>query len=272
MKYKLYSRPEQESPQVLFCGRDVNLIPGARYGPVIRNVYIIECCASGYGSVVINGTEFPVGPGDCYILMPDDSIIHTADITEPRSGVYCVAYGKKLEKLFSKAGISSTQPFVKREAFQEIYDQIVQMLEMASDSDMATELHRTACLYHILIALFREFCSADKDALIKRAIGIMETRYIEPLTTQDIADSIGMDRSYFSIFFKNHMGLPPHRYLTKLRIQKACVLMERNNISIANAADSVGLDAQNFSRIFKREMGMTPMQYKQRSNGKESSK
>ena len=270
MKHELFSKPAQESPQVLYARRDVNLKPGSRYGPVIRNVYIIECCASGYGSVIINGTEFPIGPGDCYILMPNDSVIHTTDTVDPRCGVYCVANGRSLGKLLAGAGISSSQPFAKKEVFHEIYDQIEQMLKFSAESDMAAELHRSACLHHILGALFHEVRNADKDTVIKRAIGIMETRYSEALSTQDIADDIGLERSYFSVFFKNHTGLPPHRYLTRLRVQKACVLMDRDNIPISTAADSVGLDSQNFSRIFKREMGITPMQYKQRLNGKES--
>lgn len=143
------------------------------------------------------------------------------------------------------------------------------MLKFSAVSDMAAEFHRSACLYHILGALFHEFHNADKDTVVKRAVAIMETRYSEPLSTQNIADDIGLERSYFSMFFKKHKGLPPHRYLTRLRVQKACVLMDRDNIPISDAADSVGLDSQNFARIFKREMGITPMQYKQRIKGKE---
>ena len=264
MKYKLYTKPAQEAPQILYCDRDENLRPGARYGPVIRNVYIFECCASGYGSVIINGKEFPVGPGDCYVLLPGDAVVHTADMIEPRSGVYCVANGLSLGKLLAHAGISSNQPFVQREVFREVYDLIEQMLQTENDTDIGAELHRTGCLYHILGALFRECHNTDRDTVIQRAVGIMETRYSEQLSTQDIADFIGLERSYFSTFFKQHTGLPPHRYLTRLRVQKACVLMERDNVPMSSVAESVGLDPQNFSRIFKREMGVTPLQYKQR--------
>lgn len=262
MKYKFYTKPARDALQVLYCDRDENLRPGARYGPVIRNVYIFECCRSGYGSVIINGREFPVGPGDCYILLPGDTIIHTADKVEPRCGVSCVANGLALSRLLQKAGISSVQPYAPKEVFHEIYDLIEQMLSMEDDSDFSTELHRTACLYHIMGLLYKEFRNTDKDALIQKAIGIMETRYSEDLTTQVLADYIGLERSYFSTFFKNHTGMPPHRYLTRLRVQKACVLIDHDDIPVAKVAESVGLDPQNFARIFKREMGITPVQYR----------
>lgn len=254
----------------MYCARDVNVRPGARYGPVIRNVYIFECCKSGFGSIIINGRTFSFGPGDCYVLMPEDTVIHVTDPSGPRSGVYCVANGLTLGGLLERAGISSTQPFVNREVFHEIYDQIEQMLQLSTESDMAAELHKSACLHHILGALFHKSHNNDKDVLISRALGIMETRYSEPLTTKDIADETGLERSYFSVFFKNHTGLPPHRYLTRLRIQKACELMSRGHITIAAVAQSVGLDSQNFTRIFKREIGLSPLQYKKRLTGKDT--
>ena len=264
MKYKFYTKPARDALQVLYCDRDENLRPGVRYGPVIRNVYIIECCRAGYGSVIINGREFPVGPGDCYILLPGDTIIHTADKVEPRCGVSCVANGLALNGLLQKAGISSVQPYAPKEVFHEIYDLIEEMLGTENDSNVSSEMHRTACLYHILGHLFRECRNADKDAVVQKAIGIMETRYREDLTTQVLADYTGLERSYFSTFFKNHTGIPPHRYLTKLRVQKACILIDKDDTPVAKVAESVGLDPQNFARIFKKEMGITPIQYRMR--------
>ena len=247
MKYKFYTKPARDALQVLYCDRDENLRPGVRYGPVIRN-----------------GREFPVGPGDCYILLPGDTIIHTADKVEPRCGVSCVANGLALNGLLQKAGISSVQPYAPKEVFQEIYDLIEEMLGTENDSNVSSEMHRTACLYHILGHLFRECRNADKDAVVQKAIGIMETRYSEDLTTQVLADYTGLERSYFSTFFKNHTGIPPHRYLTKLRVQKACILIDKDDTPVAKVAESVGLDPQNFARIFKKEMGITPLQYRMR--------
>lgn len=265
MRYNYFKEPAQEVPQILYCSRDVDLKPGIRYGPVIRNVYIFECCAAGYGSVIINGKEFLVGPGDCYILLPGDTVIHTADKVEPRSGVSCIANGLSLGNYLAKAGISSSQPFAPKEIFDETYALIEQMLALENEPGIGSNLRKTACLYHILGLLLKDGRSADGDSVIQRAIGIMETRYNEILSINDLAELVGLDRSYFSTLFKNQTGVPPHRYLTRLRVQKACALMDRDSITVSNVAESVGLDAQNFSRIFKREMGMTPMQYKQRN-------
>lgn len=251
-----------DAPRVLSCERDINLKPGIRYGPVIRDVYIFECCASGCGSVIINGNEFSVKAGDFYILLPGDTVVHTADIADPRSGAWCVADGKMIGNYISQAGISSTHPFAPVESFAEAYAQMEIMLKMTGKTDVGSDLRRSSCLYNILASLFKDHQNADKESIIKKSIGIMEARYSEVLTIQDLADAVGLERSYFSTFFKQSTGIPPHQYLTQLRIQKACVLMERWDLSISETAESVGLDPQNFARIFKREMGITPLQYR----------
>jgi len=68
----LERKSNRRDEAVRFCygGWDRNLEPGVRYGPVIRDTYVIECCTGGFGSAIINGVEFPVQAGDCYILLP----------------------------------------------------------------------------------------------------------------------------------------------------------------------------------------------------------
>ena len=93
-------------------------------------------------------------------------------------------------------------------------------------------------------------------------IGIMENHHNTNLNIEDIADAVGLARSCFSTLFKSVMGMSPYSYLTKLRIERFCILIKDGSISIANAAEYVGLDPQNFSRIFRRETGKTPLEYK----------
>ena len=136
------------------------------------------------------------------------------------------------------------------------------LYEIRNDSDPGAELRRTAFLYSILGELSRASQKNDNNVPIRRAIGIMENHYNTNLNIESIADSVGLARSYFSTLFKNVMGMSPYAYLTKLRIERFCVLIKDENISIANAAEYVGLDPQNFSRIFRRETGKTPLEYK----------
>ena len=102
---------------------------------------------------------------------------------------------------------------------------------------------------------------ATNDNRIEMAIGLMEAKYHEHLNVEDIAKEVGLERSYFSVLFKEKTTVSPHKYLTSLRIRKACELIEKGNCSISEAASATGLDPCNFARIFKKETGETPLTY-----------
>ena len=145
-----------------------------------------------------------------------------------------------------------------------ILAQYLQMQQKNTDwmRNPPKSIRRTAFLYTILGELARAGQKTDNSVPIRRAICIMENHYNTNLNIEDIADAVGLARSYFSTLFKSVMGMSPHAYLTKLRIERFFTLIKDENISVANAAEYVGLDPQNFSRIFRRETGQTPLEYK----------
>lgn len=260
--YEHFIKEHREEPSICHCGRDENLKPGIKFGPVIRDIYIVECCTEGFGSVIINGVEFPLKKGDCYFLFPGDTVTHTAAVKNPREGVWCAMDGLQIGATLHKAGISSMSPFAPPEAFEEITNAVSSVVDMREENDAGADFRRTSLVYSILGYLMKYTSTAsDKNIWVKNAIGVMETNYHENISVEDIAFEIGLDRSYFSTLFKAQTGKTPHAYLTSLRIKKACTLMTENHFSVSEAALSVGLDARNFARLFKKETGKTPKEY-----------
>lgn len=247
---------------VLFCEKETPP-PGARFGPAIRSAYIVECNVSGYGTITVNGKTFPITPGDCFVLLPGTTVIYTTDENQPRCGYWCYIDGLSLERHFKSAGITTQNPFVSREAFSEIHSWMKQMVESWDREDAGGRLLQTACVYGILSAMNRGKKAAAKEYLIEKAMGLMETNYAEELNITELAEQVGMSRAYFSTRFKEETGVTPHEYLTRLRIQKACLLLESDaDISVEEIAWLVGADPKNFSRQFKKQTGKTPLQYK----------
>ena len=261
MLYERFINEKRDEPMLYYCDRDDRITPGARYGPVIRDIYIVECCTAGYGSVIINNKEFPVGPGDCFILFPGDTIIHTADVKEPRCGVWCAIDGLQVSRAVTAAGITSDAPFAPRHLFSEITKSVDAMVKMRNDTDPGADLRRTGLVYSIIGALMRCGSVTRADAWVQKAIGIMETQYHTELPVAKIAEECALERTYFSTLFKSRTGKSPYAYLTEIRIKKACVLMKENGMTVSDAAGSVGLDARNFARLFKRITGKTPMDF-----------
>jgi AraC-like DNA-binding protein len=252
----------REEPAVLYCEEENHLAPGASFGPVIRDIFIVECCREGYGSVVINGKEFPVTPGSCYILLPGDSVVHKADTKNPRKGIWCSIDGLAVGRYLAMAGISAENPFAPPERFSALCGWIEKMIDIFRQDSAGSRLLLTSCVYGFLGELLGDKSAhGSGEEWVDRALGLMESRYHEPLSVSAIADQIGLERAYFSTLFKEKTGLSPHRYLTELRIRKACGLLKNSECTVAQAASSVGLDSRNFARLFKTVTGKTPLAY-----------
>lgn len=255
----------QETPVYCYCNQDRDLPPGICYGPVIRDVYIIECNTGGYGSVIINGKTFPVRPGDCYILLPGDTVTHTADHKDPRQGVWCAIDGMQVGWALAQAGITSETPYAPSELFTALTEQVDLLVQMRNDTDPGTSLRRLGCIYTFLGILLRTSHQQSKTDWLRRVMGYMDANYYLPICVSDLAREACMERSYFSVQFKRLVGQTPHAYLTALRVRKACTLMDKTSCPTGKAAELVGLDNRNFARLFKKETGMTPRQYLQKN-------
>lgn len=261
--HEYFINQKQDELDVYVCGKDVNLKPGIRYGPVIRDLYIIECCTSGLGSVIINGHEFLITPKTCIILKPGDIIIHTADKLNPRCGVWCGINGLNVEYYINRLKINSKQPFAPAQAFDQVTESIEKLLKLNRCDDPGVKLRRSAIAHMIFGQLLQYVPRTTEPAkYIEKAINIMQTRYEHDINITEIAKILGLERCYFSTLFKKHTGISAYKYLTELRLQKACTLLANPAFSIQEIALSIGIHPQNFARVFEKHIKATPGQYR----------
>jgi AraC family transcriptional regulator len=70
---------------------------------------------------------------------------------------------------------------------------------------------------------------------------------------------------HFVRVFKRWIGLAPHQYVMRRRLERGKELLEDTDLPIAEIALAVGCANQShFSALFRRVTGMTPMTYRQR--------
>ena len=91
----------------------------------------------------------------------------------------------------------------------------------------------------------------------------MQAYLARPMTLQEIADAAGVSVFHFARSFKQATGMPPHQYLTEMRIAEACSLLRYGSRSIGEVAHAVGLTHSHFSVVFLRRLGMTPTQFRE---------
>jgi AraC family transcriptional regulator len=102
------------------------------------------------------------------------------------------------------------------------------------------------------------------DARLRRAIDFMNAHIADDLRLATMSAVAGLSPYHFSHLFTAAMGMPPHRYLLKQRIEhaKQRLVFGRESI-LAVALDCGFKDASHFARVFARETGLSPRRFRQ---------
>ena len=96
-----------------------------------------------------------------------------------------------------------------------------------------------------------------------RSMDYMQEHYQEALTLPLLAGISGYSESYYCHNFSTFTGSTPFEYLNRIRIVKACELLNSSDKKITDIASLVGYNnISYFNRTFVKIMGFTPSSHR----------
>lgn len=134
------------------------------------------------------------------------------------------------------------------------------------------ELGRLCIMFHLLPTVFTttDCTFAGRPMRIERDVRRMQqictyvmAHYVHPISLDDIASEVGMNRSAFCTYFKRHKGITFSQFVTQYRLNTACGLLKYSQKSISEICYLVGFsDLPHFVRVFTKEKGTSPSKYR----------
>jgi len=111
---------------------------------------------------------------------------------------------------------------------------------------------------------------APHDALqLGRLQGVLEwigENLSNELSNAELAERAGVSESHFRRIFQEAMGMTPHRYVLRLRLERVHELLTRTSFSIARVAAQCGFNSQShMTSCFSSAYGITPARARQQS-------
>ncbi len=112
------------------------------------------------------------------------------------------------------------------------------------------------------------------STIMESVLELMQENYSrEEFSLQEAADKVGLSVAYLSRVFRKEAGCTFVDYLTSLRMRKASLLLQDEEIKIYEVAEKVGYTSQQyFSLVFKKKYGVSPIDYRQSVNEKQQVK
>ena len=98
---------------------------------------------------------------------------------------------------------------------------------------------------------------------IARVRSFIDKNLHRTIHTQDLSAVARRSPAHFSRSFKLTFGEPPHAYVVKRRLEKACHLMITSSASLSEIALSVGFsDQAHLCRLFRQAFGQSPASWR----------
>jgi transcriptional regulator GlxA family with amidase domain len=101
----------------------------------------------------------------------------------------------------------------------------------------------------------------DRAVALERVTLYMQAHFAEPISLATLAALCGLSVFRFATVFRRHYGVPPYRYLCRLRIAHAQHLLRQGAPPAIVAMETGFFDQSHLSKHFKRLCGTTPGRY-----------
>ncbi|MFC4388617.1 AraC family transcriptional regulator [Gracilibacillus marinus] len=235
--------------------------------------FLIHYIRSGEGVFHTSEQSYSLKAGQGFLTCPNMEYSYEADERDPWYYYWVGFDGIQAEKLLSKANLHVKNPIFLYDQDHQLVHCFEELCALKQQEPLISEVKGLGHLYSILSILIQEhkakvFADVRQDHKVSYAQEVLQyihEHFHQKITISEIADEIGLDRSYLCSLFRNVYNKSIQEYLIHYRIQKACELLEHTTLAISSIAQSVGYeDPLQFSKLFKKIKQLSPKNYRQK--------
>lgn len=249
-----------------YCGIE-KCLPCHSFGPAIRENFLIHYILNGKGKYKVNDKIYYLDKNQGFIIKPNELTYYEADENEPWEYVWISFNGIKASKYLNSLNLDN---LIFSCAYDdEIKKYIFEMLNTKTMS-LSDDLKLQGLLYLFLSTLSKhlkkEPIKSDtsyEKLYIRKSIEFIDSNFSNNIKITDIANYVGLNRSYLYTLFKKNLNVSPQEFLLEFRMNKASNLLKSTNYSISYISNSIGYkDPLSFSKTFKKFTGVSPKDYR----------
>lgn len=218
---------------------------------------VIHYVFSGFG--YINGQK--IGKGYAFSAGKNCHMEYFPDEKDPWSYVYVRLVGQDVNLMYADMGLSDNVniiPFDKRQ-------QIMDVLSLYQQYENFHDIKAIAA--NLLLMLHKGEETQTKHNMqeknVQKIKEYIDNNYVKKMTIADLSKEMHLSSNYIRNLFVKYLGISPKQYMQNKRMDRACELLLKTDMSILLIAYSVGYDDQLlFSRMFSKRFGVSPKNFR----------
>jgi len=100
---------------------------------------------------------------------------------------------------------------------------------------------------------------------LRSVVDFIDSNISDDLSILTLARRAHLSPFHFARLFRRTVGVPPHQFVLRLRVQRAIALAKSRDLSFTQIAAECGFhDHAHLTRAFRRVLGTTPSAYLRR--------
>ena len=228
----------------------------------------LEFILSGRIRYTWDGVTREAGAGDIFFISHNSNSHY---IRNPEGGeihkVNIIFDGSLLGIFLRELGLGEDR-FFHPEHFEEYLGEVSKIVRLMAKRDAGSECTASgllcALLYRLAGLLWAEReVPPCKGFHMETLLESLRSHLDNPLDNNELAKALNVGRTTSHKRFVKRCGMPPHRYMRRLRLEHAKELLLSSELSVGVIAEQCGFpDLQYFITLFRKEYGLPPGKFR----------
>lgn len=240
----------------------------------------------GSGQHIIDGEEYPIHPGDVYVINGDVThgfrqVSHLGLYNIMFNAEELLSFTHELKQLAGFQALFILEPFYRKEhrfksrlqlgpkKLEQVKALLVTLLEEYSTKKDGFRSMIQAYFMALVTFLSREYTVGRENSAswqllrIAEAVAHMENHYTEPVRLEELAARAFLSPRHFTRIFMENYHTTPIEYVIGLRLHHAGRLLRQTGLNVTRIAQESGFtDSNYFTRQFRKRFGLSPSEYR----------
>lgn len=222
--------------------------------PIMLRSYKIIYFKSGGGQLMINSSIYKFTAGMYAVIPPNE--IYQNIVTDETEEMIC--------EFMAEEDTNALQSGIYYDIGSSVIKQFEKILhEYRSRENYKKEFLDLFCaeLYYLILRNFKK--SLKNTTTIQDIIQYINDYFYDDIKIEDLAKKAGYTCRHFRSLFTEKTGLPPSKYLLKMRVDCSKRLLMTTSQSIIEISQTCGFSsASQFAMLFRRCTRMTPSDFR----------
>lgn len=274
IKLNVLSIDDMIPPHEAFLFERGNLRDLVETNPSTRDHFALLLLETGQAALQLNGGETAISAGDVLFLRPKDQMAFHA-VNDLEAKVIFIRFRCDTAEFLMGRYPADLEHryFWSHDANPARTHLKGAQLERAVNTclTLETTLRNLLRLEHFLLTMMTfvlddvsRLDAAAPDWLV-RACRAAQSPEVFCKGSAGFIDAAGRTQEHVSRVTKQYLGTTPTKYINRIRIQHAAMLLREGNLTLEEIAEACGLDNLSyFHRLFRSQYGCTPATYRKR--------